>query len=247
MADEPYGVLQLARAWLLLAAGYLALASTLVLLGADLRRAAGAGAGPLALNAALGLAATALAGAVLTWFAGATALALHRPHRAVSPGLAGRLARRAAALLLGLGLAGTLTPAASYAAERPAPPAANQPAQLGSPAGRWTPDRTATTDLTGWTPDRPATPATTLKGEISLVAAGPRAHAAVRDDDHDDTVVVRRGDTLWDITARHLGPGVGAGEIAAEWPRWYAANRAHIGADPDLIVPGTRLRPPTTR
>jgi nucleoid-associated protein YgaU len=59
-----------------------------------------------------------------------------------------------------------------------------------------------------------------------------------------DEIVVRRGDTLWDITARHLGPDAGAGEVAAAWPRWYAANRAVIGADPDLLRPGQVQTPP---
>ncbi|MGI8718321.1 MAG: LysM peptidoglycan-binding domain-containing protein [Lapillicoccus sp.] len=59
-----------------------------------------------------------------------------------------------------------------------------------------------------------------------------------------DSVVVRRGDTLWDISARHLGGDTTAAEIAREWPRWYDANRAVIGAHPDLIQPGQRLAPP---
>jgi nucleoid-associated protein YgaU len=35
--------------------------------------------------------------------------------------------------------------------------------------------------------------------------------------------------------------------VAASWPRWYAANRRVIGADPDLILPGQILRPPADR
>jgi hypothetical protein len=60
----------------------------------------------------------------------------------------------------------------------------------------------------------------------------------------DGAVVVHRGDTLWDIAARHLGPGATPAAIAAEWPRWYAANRAVIGPDPDRILPGQRLAAP---
>jgi nucleoid-associated protein YgaU len=60
----------------------------------------------------------------------------------------------------------------------------------------------------------------------------------------DGEVVVHRGDSLWAIAARHLGPGATDGQIATEWPRWYAENRAVIGPDPDLIQPGQRLRPP---
>lgn len=68
---------------------------------------------------------------------------------------------------------------------------------------------------------------------------GPRPRAPLGAE-----VVVRRGDTLWDLAARHLGPGAGPVRIAAEWPRWYAANRAVIGPDPDRLEPGQRLRVP---
>jgi nucleoid-associated protein YgaU len=57
-------------------------------------------------------------------------------------------------------------------------------------------------------------------------------------------VLVRPGDTLWAIAARELGPGATAAQVAAEWPRWHAANLHRIGPDPDLIVPGWHLRPP---
>lgn len=59
-------------------------------------------------------------------------------------------------------------------------------------------------------------------------------------------VVVQRGDSLWTIAARHLGPEASDAQIAAAWPRWYETNRDVIGADPDLIVPGTTLTPPAT-
>jgi nucleoid-associated protein YgaU len=57
-------------------------------------------------------------------------------------------------------------------------------------------------------------------------------------------VVVRRGDSLWDLAARQLGPDASAADVAAEWPRWYAANRAVIGPDPGRILPGQRLVAP---
>ena len=58
------------------------------------------------------------------------------------------------------------------------------------------------------------------------------------------TVVVMPGDTLWAIAARSLGPHASTTAIARAWPAWYAANRSAIGRDPDLIMPGTVLRPP---
>lgn len=59
------------------------------------------------------------------------------------------------------------------------------------------------------------------------------------------SVVVEPGDTLWAIAARSLRPGASNAEIAAACSRWYAANRAVIGDDPDLIHPSQRLNPPT--
>jgi len=55
------------------------------------------------------------------------------------------------------------------------------------------------------------------------------------------TVTVRRGDTLWSLATHRLGPGATPARIAAEWHRWYAANRATIGSDPDRITTGTTL------
>ena len=59
-----------------------------------------------------------------------------------------------------------------------------------------------------------------------------------------EEIVVRPGDSLWTLTARRLGPGASGAQVAAAWPRLYAANRAAIGADPNLIHPGQRLVPP---
>lgn len=60
----------------------------------------------------------------------------------------------------------------------------------------------------------------------------------------DPEVVVHRGDSLWSLAARHLGPDAGDAEIAHAWPQWYAANRDRIGDDPDLLLPGQVLRVP---
>lgn len=60
-------------------------------------------------------------------------------------------------------------------------------------------------------------------------------------------VVVHRGDSLWTIAAKHLGPGATPGAIARAWPHWYAANRDVIGDDPDQLRPGQLLVPPPHR
>lgn len=88
----------------------------------------------------------------------------------------------------------------------------------------------------GWTPTAPV-PRPTAPDGVGLVSTQP--HQTLP-----DQVVVRRGDTLWDIAARHLGPGASVADVATEWPRWYAENADAIGPDPDLIVPGLELTVP---
>ncbi|MBB2890757.1 LysM peptidoglycan-binding domain-containing protein [Flexivirga oryzae] len=91
--------------------------------------------------------------------------------------------------------------------------------------------------LPGWVPRRPARTDQLARECAPLVTGKPVA-------DDSGEVVVHRGDTLWSIAAAHLGPHADAQAIAAEWPRWYAANRHVIGDDPDLLCIGTRLRSP---
>jgi hypothetical protein len=60
--------------------------------------------------------------------------------------------------------------------------------------------------------------------------------------------VVEVGDTLWDIAAARLAPGERpAANVHRYWRQIYRANRSAIGADPDLILPGTRLDVPPFR
>ncbi len=58
--------------------------------------------------------------------------------------------------------------------------------------------------------------------------------------------VVLRGESLWSIAAAELGPNASDSAIAARWPHWYAANRAVIGPDPDLLLPGQVLHSPAS-
>jgi nucleoid-associated protein YgaU len=82
----------------------------------------------------------------------------------------------------------------------------------------------------------PTRPVGTADRAVRLVTSGsvPRT----------SEVVVHRGDTLWDIARRHLGPGASDAEVAAAWPRWYATNQHVIGPDPDVLLPGQVLRAP---
>lgn len=98
----------------------------------------------------------------------------------------------------------------------------------------------------GWAPERPRP-----SGSTSVLNHG-RLDVKSRKTDQKNNIgptprpytVVRHGDTLWSIAARHLGPDATTTQIATEWPRWYQANRHLIGADPHRILPGERLRAP---
>jgi nucleoid-associated protein YgaU len=91
----------------------------------------------------------------------------------------------------------------------------------------------------GWVPTSPGRPRTRVADARVVAPGGTRVGA-----DAAEHVVVRRGDTLWSIAARHLGPGATEAEIAVEWPHWFTANRDVLGRDPDHLTPGQRLRPP---
>lgn len=53
--------------------------------------------------------------------------------------------------------------------------------------------------------------------------------------------VVRSGDSLWSITEARLGADASVDDVAAGVADLYRRNRAVVGDDPDLILPGQRL------
>ncbi len=119
-------------------------------------------------------------------------------------------------------------PRAAGPASPPGVPPTTVPFPGEAPDAAWTPsppDRTRIHDPEG----------------LDLLSRTPAAGHVV-----DEGVVVRRGDSLWSITGRYLGPSTTADEIAREWPRWHEANRDVIGDDPDLIQPGQVLHPPAS-
>jgi hypothetical protein len=173
------------------------------------------------------------AAAWLVWTWGALGLVLTA--LSALPGLAGAAAgvllrrllpasaRQAAALALGVGLAAA---PALTACTAPSPVAAVVPAA----------DARAVA-----VPDWPAPPA---------APAAPAPPTEVPDwpapapGDH----VVLRGECLWSIATADLRARTGTDPTDAEVTdavgRWWAANAAVIGADPDLLLPGHVLRPP---
>lgn len=171
-----------------------------------------------------------------------------RSARAASAAISPRVVRRVAGIVLGVGVGvgvggggaqATALPVAVLVHEVPwavAGPGVSGPA-LPDPGWAAAPDPgwSATPDP-GWVPERPV-----VRPQPDLAALGARRSApgpAVAE------VVVRRGDSLWAVAARHLGPGATDAEIAAAWPRWYAANREVVGPDPDVLLPGQVLRAP---
>jgi resuscitation-promoting factor RpfA len=83
-----------------------------------------------------------------------------------------------------------------------------------------------------------AAPAPPVPWPRSATPTGPaHRHSAAE-------VVVGAGDCLWAIAAHRLGPQAGQHRIASETRRWYEANAATIGADPDVIHPGQHLYAP---
>jgi Tfp pilus assembly protein FimV len=56
--------------------------------------------------------------------------------------------------------------------------------------------------------------------------------------------VVQAGESLWSIAADALPPDATAAQVASASASWYDANRAEIGPDPNLILPGQQLAAP---
>ena len=71
----------------------------------------------------------------------------------------------------------------------------------------------------------------------------PRSTTASRPE-----IVVAPGDCLWTLAERDLqqrdSTEPSDSEIAAVTEKWWLANRAEIGANPDRLLPGQRLHPP---
>lgn len=91
--------------------------------------------------------------------------------------------------------------------------------------------------LSGLTlPDRPlgSTPAATRPSQVAFPDPVRITHT------------VQRGDTLWAIAAQSIPPDASRAQIAQSCARWYHSNRATIGSNPDLILPGMRLLSPAS-
>lgn len=130
------------------------------------------------------------------------------------------------------------------------PAAAAEPSVDRSPSGR---DVVIGLPL----PDRPVAllPARAGRPSVAPVETGrpavlARSRAARRDAGARGVARERRtvvhGDTLWEIAEETLPFSATDAEVDRAWRGLWDANRREIGADPDLIHPGTTLRLPAT-
>ena len=180
--------------------------------------------------------------------------------------------RRLAGALLGVNLlavpavthaaaAGSEHVLTATAAARPAAPAAHEgaspvdagparrvPSTESSDAGRHTPQDGAEPPATATPPgssDRVPGPVSPAWEPVPMqVDGGPLLRGESRTVVDGDEVVVAPGDSLWSIVAARLGPMATASDIAEAWPVWYDTNRAAVGDDPSLLLPGTVLQAP---
>lgn len=178
---------------------------------------------------------------------GTSLVAAFAPGTAAAYTMPGSRATTATALLVPGVDRGDATPDPSF---RPTTPAA--PSTTGSSPGVAAPDpKFVPLGPLGPRPSQPAAPPAPAPAPAAPAPApAPAPATATATAASSQTTgaswyLVRRGDTLWSIAARHLPPGAGPAQVAAAWPLWYAANRAVIGADPDRILPGQRLLVPT--
>ena len=147
-------------------------------------------------------------------------------------------------------------PPARASSQPPIPAPAHRPSAASLPVPGWPSDPAPTTP--GRSRPRPVTSTVPIPtAPTGSATAPPPPHTAAHPPAAGGTrsappppsqavrVRVRQGDSLWLIAARRLGADPSQADIAAEWPRWYAANREVIGADPGLILPGQVLVEPS--
>jgi hypothetical protein len=182
-------------------------------------------------------AAAELAGAALWCVAAWLAIGLLGAAAGPLPGATGRAADALARVLLprvlyrlvagatGVGI--VLTPVVAGAATPPPGPSRTAPA--------WPVDNALPAPT--WPSTAPRTVPPESQADSHPVVTDHRMRPAA--------VLVHPGDTLWGIAAGQAGAAQSSARLARTWPRWYAANRAVIGADPDHIVPGQVLHAPT--
>lgn len=230
---------------LAMTASILALGASLVYSGGSLIRhrfAAAPAKTPLGLAEVVGAAAAGIGLAIAAWWvialvcAVVSAIAETRGRT----GLATRTAawsptfmRRLVAVVLGLQLMGApmaLADGGNGPIDPRWQPGTSTSESASSPSPE--PELPGTRITPHWTPQPPAADPGSL---------GP---VPTRPSDTSPGVVVHAGDSLWSIAADALGADASDLEVAVAWPEWYRSNRAVIGPDPNVILPGQILHAP---
>jgi hypothetical protein len=159
--------------------------------------------------------------------------------------------RRLAVAILGLNLGGIPLANASPAQLEPAWSPANGAASSSDISVQWTPATRPSPHLPvmpslepGSSEIDPHWQPRAFVAEPGLLGTGPRRAPEQPASPNQGEVVVKRGDSLWSIAARQLGPMASDVDVALHWPKWYAANKHVIGNDPGFLVPGQTLQPP---
>jgi hypothetical protein len=136
------------------------------------------------------------------------------------------------------------TPGAELGGERPGPqqdgdkPAARRPPQRPKGGDRRQRERAAKSKQPEGPPPAP-TPLPAPPEAAALTSETPTPPPVRNARFH----VVRRGESLWSIATRLLGPGASAADIALQVHRLWHLNEERIGTgDPNLLIAGVRLR-----
>jgi nucleoid-associated protein YgaU len=189
---------------------------------------------------ALGWIGLALTARLLGRLPGAVGSLSHRVADRITP----QFVRSALAAVISIGIGA----APAGATEEPLPlldrvSTAQQSGRTPSAVPAPTPSATSTTTPAADPAPEPATaPADDTAGDP---AAGPASRpTAASIHEVPGPYVVRRGDTLWAIAARHLPPTATVVDVDRSWREWWRANRGVIGSDPNLIRPGQELAQP---
>ena len=215
----------------------------------------------------LGIAANIVGLIVVAWWAlslvaAVAAAMLERNGSGRAASAAGKFAptfmRRLALAAVGVQLVTAPLATASPAAEGPGAPApavsAGWTPTAMLPAAAGSPQAAAAPSVHSPDPGTPAGPAAAPADQGPqwrplgpVIEPGPLAGPPLRSPQpagQATEVTVRPGDSLWSLSAAHLGPFSSDVDIAVEWPRLYQANRDVIGGNPHLLRPGQVLRFP---
>ena len=163
---------------------------------------------------------------------------------------------RNAVLTLGgisLGLGAVLSPAqaaqqteTASLSPQSAPVSVSAPALVGTPATTTATVNTAAVERTEPTPFYPPTKQQTGPTLSPFFGGGTGTpHVQPASAQQGSEYVVVRGDCLWNIAQRILGPNASNATILEYTVRIHQNNRSTIGDNPDLVLPGQRILLPS--